>query len=268
MNFLKKISSFLLIITVLVSCSKFTKLQKSTDLDKKYEMAIQYFEKGDFVKSYMLLEELMPLYRGTTRGENVYYYFTQCTFEQGDYTLAQYYFKNFVKQYRNSVHAEECAYMSAYCYYLNSPTYSLDQSDSKAAIKEFQMFINEHPNSERIKECNEIMDKLREKLERKSYENAKLYYNTGDYKAAVVAFKNAITEFPGCKYNEELAYLIVKANYTLAVNSVESKKAERLKTTVESYFKFVDTYPKSLYLRDAEDIYTDALKQLDKIKPI
>lgn len=255
---------FVLFITV--SCSEYNKLVKSTDLDKKYEMAIKYYEKDDYVKALPLLEELVSVYRGTAKAESIYYYYAYTNYNMGDYTIAGYHFHNFVKTFPNSIHTEECAYMNAYCYYLNSPSYSLDQTDTKAAIKEFQAFINQYPKSTRLAECNEIVDKLRAKLERKSYEIAKQYYYIGDYKAAIYSFNNTLKDFPDTKYREELSFLIIQSNYLLAANSIESKKEERLTVTIDSYIKFIDTFPKSTYLKDAESIYESALKMKEKLK--
>lgn len=265
MAFLKNIILFIF-IGVITSCSDFSKLQKSTDLELKYTKAKEYFEKGDYLKASVLFEELMGLYKGTAKGEDIYYYYAQTQFEMGDYALAGYYYRNFVRTYPASTKAEECAYMNAYCYYLNSPTYSLDQSDTKAAIKEFQFFLNRYPQSARLKESNEIIDKLRSKLEKKSYETAKQYYNVGDYKASIYAFNNTLKEFPDTKYREEFMFLLVKANYLLAENSIETKKNERYKSAIDAYIKFIDTYKTSKYLREAESIYTNSLKAQEKIK--
>ena len=243
---------------------KFNKLVKSTDMDAKYAAAIKYFEKENYTKALTLFEELMSVYRGTEKAEEIQYYYAYCNYNIGDYIIAGYHFRNFVKTFPNSVHAEESAYMNAYCFYLNSPEYSLDQVDTKLAIKEFQKFTIQYSKSDRIPKCNEILDVLRAKLERKSYENAKLYYNMGDYKASIVAFDNHIKDFPGSNSVEEFTYLTIKSYYLLALNSIESKKQERYKAAVDAYIKFVDTNSKSEYLQEAEIIYTSALKQLEK----
>ena len=264
-----KIRNHILIVFLLFiasSCNEYNRLLKSTDLDKKYEMAIKYYEKEDYVKAITLFEELVSVYKGTNKAESIYFYYAYTNYNLGDYDLASFHFRTFAKTYPNSAHAEECAYMSAYCKYINSPSYSLDQTDTKSAIKEFQSFINQYPNSTRLAECNELVDKLRAKLERKSYELAKQYYYIGDYKSAIFAFHNTIKDFPETKYREELEFLIVKSNYLLAENSIDSKKAERVKVTIESYFKFVDSFPKSSYLRDVESIYDDVLKMKEKLK--
>src|ERR1043165_7017447 len=132
-------------------------------------------------------------------------------------------FENFAITFPNSEFAEECAYMHAYCYYLDSPIYSLDQENTTKAINEFQLFINKHPQSTRVQKSNGIIDELRFKLETKDFSNARQYYDLGDYKASAVAFKNLIADYPSTRYKEEAMFLILKSNYLLAVNSVDKK---------------------------------------------
>ena len=247
-----------------VVLGKFNKLVKSGDMEAKYAAAIKYFDKKDYTKALTLFEELMSVFKGTAKAEEVHYYFAYCNYNLNDFILAGYHFRNFVKQFPSSVHAEECAYMNAYCFYLSSPEFSLDQTDTKLAIKEFQRFTNQYPKSTRIADCNKILDKLRGKLERKSYENAMMYYNMLDYKAAIVAFANHLKDFSDSKHAEELNYLIIKSYYLLALNSIETKKPERFKAAADAYIKFVDNYPKGVYLKEAEMIYTSALKNLEK----
>ena len=150
--------------------------------------------------------------------------------------------------------------MNAYCYYLNSPNYKLDQTYTKNAIKEFQSFVDLYPESKRLDTCNILIDKLRGKLEKKDYEIIKQYFHLEDWKACIVAAKNYIKEYPSSTYNEEMYYLIIDSYYLLAVNSITSKKEERLNGAIENYVKFLDLYPKSSYLSRAENIYNDCKK--------
>jgi len=152
------------------------------------------------------------------------------------------------------------------CYYHNSPPYSLDQSDTETAINELQRFVNQYPQSEHVADCNAKLDELRGKLQYKSYENAMLYYKMANYKSAIVAFNSHIKDFPDTEHNEELAFLIIKSYYLLAINSVESKKQERFKAAIDNYVKFVERFPKSLYIREAEKIYMESAKHLEKYK--
>lgn len=231
----------------------------------KLRKAKEYYEKGEYIRSSQLYEELIPVVKGTDKAEEVYYYYTWSEYYLGDFILCQYHFKNFTRQFPNSIHSEECYYMNAYCYYLTSAKYSLDQTSSKNAIKEYQAFIDTYPESSRLDSCNIVIDKLRLKLERKDYEIMKQYFKMEDWKASIVSAKLFIKDYPTSIYAEEMYYLLIDSYYSLAQRSIYSKKAERLDGAIENYVKFLDLYPKSSYLSRAESIYTSSQKQKEKL---
>ena len=247
-------------------CDGYSRLVKSSNYELKYEKAKEYYGKENYVRSSQLYEELIPAFKGTDRAEEVYYYYTWSEYNIGDYLLAQYHFKAFTRQYPMSKHVEECYFMNAYCYYLNSPKYSLDQTNTKSAIKEFQSFIDTYPESSRVDTCNKLMDVLRLKLEKKDYEINKQYFALSDWKACIVAAKNYLKEYPSSRYNEEMYYMLIDSYYLLAVNSVASKKQERLDGAIENYVKFMDLYPESSYLSRAEGIYKSCLRLKENLE--
>jgi outer membrane protein assembly factor BamD len=257
MKIVFRISAILLFVTLFSAC-EFNKLKKSTDYEHKLEQAIKYYDKGDYTKAQILFEELQNVYKGTEKAEVVYFYNAYTNFEMGDYLLAGFMFRNFVRTFPTSKRAEECAYMTAYCYYLNSPEYALDQTDTYTAIREFSFFLKQFPKSERIPDCNEYVDKLRAKLERKSYETCLQYFRLSDYKAAIADITVHNKDFPANSHKEELAFVTMEAYYKLALLSNDQKKSERMKITMDNYTKFVDTYPKSGYLSQAQTIFEQA----------
>jgi outer membrane protein assembly factor BamD len=265
---LKKISTYLILIVAiaLTSCDGYNKLLKSSNYELKLERAQQYYAKGNYVKAMALFEELIPVYKGTDKAEEIYYYYSYCNYYQGDYGLSQYHFKNYARSFPNGKHAEECLFLNAYCYYLNSPAYHLDQTDTKNAMAELQNFIDQYPESFRIDSCNKISDLLRGKLERKEHDITIQYFNIGDYKAAIASGNNFAKDFPESRYIDELMYTTVNSYYLLAINSLETKKLERLNLSIESYLKLVDLYPNSNYSSKAESIYESCKKMKSNIK--
>ena len=253
---------------VLFSCSKYQKVLKSTDVDYKYEMAIKYYEKDDYLRAYPIFEEIIPLLRGTQKAEVAMYYYAYCNYYLADYYLAGYSFKKFYKTYPNSEHAEEALFMHAYCDYINSPVYSLDQTNTKNAIDELQLFINTYPTSARADTSTKLIEELRAKLERKSYENAKLYYKTEYYKSAIIALNNTLKDFPNTERAEEISFLILKSKYLLAINSVLSKKEERMDDVIDSYYTFVDQYSSSQYIKEAQSMYDRVIQEKEKNEQI
>lgn len=255
-----------ILISIVSGCSEYNKVLKGGDYDLKFTKAIEYYEAGDCYKALPLFEELMSHYRMTDKSETVYYYYANTQYCLKEYYLASYYFKRFSSNYPNSPKAEECAFRSAVCKKLNSPDYNLDQSETYKAIDEFQLFMNRYPESQFVDSCNNMISTLRDKLEKKSYESGKLYYKMEKYRSAVIAFNTTLEQFPDTDYREELLFLIVKANYLYAINSVESKKEERINNTIKSYHTFADQFEKSDYFKSAESYYTSCLKELEKIK--
>lgn len=261
----KKLTLIISAIAVisLASCSKYQKLLKSADNEEKYERALIYYNQGDYYRSSQLLEQLQTIFSGTEKAEKVSYYYAYCQYQTGDYLTASYFFKRFAKGFPNSKYAEECLYMSAYCTYLDSPEYNLDQTNTQEAIKELQLFINTFPNSERIPQCNELMDKLRAKLELKFFEIAKLYLKMADYKAAIISYKNVLKEFPDSPHREVILFDLIKANYKYATKSIQSKQRERYQSSLDAYNAFVSFYPESAYLNQAKIMQKNALKALN-----
>ncbi|PCJ88082.1 MAG: outer membrane protein assembly factor BamD [Flavobacteriales bacterium] len=261
-----KSACLIILIGAFFTTCQYRQILKSGNLDLKYEAAINYYENGDYYKAYPLLEELIAIYRGTSKAEKLFYYYAYCDYNLGDFYLANYRFKNFSKTYPNSEFAEECYFMAAYCHYRNSPKYSLDQTDTYSAINSLQLFVNRYPESKLADSCNVLVDKLRAKLERKFFEISNQYYHKRNYKAAIRSFENTLLDFPDTKYREEIMSFILKSNYELAKNSILAKKEKRFEDTIKSYVKFADSFPKSKFMKEAEAMYEDALKEKQKIE--
>ncbi len=263
---LKKIHFLIIGIVVLIalsSCGDYNKILKSTDYEFKLKKAIEYFEDGEYVKAGTLFQELVSIYRGTTRADQIYYYYAKSLMGQKDYLMANHYFKSLLKEFPGSEFAEESQFMVGYCSYLLSPKARLDQTVTKEAIESLQLYINLYPYSDRVDEANRLIDELNTKLVYKSYLNSKLYFDFGNYKAASIALENALSEYPDSPYREELMYMVLKSKYLLAINSIEDKKTERLSSALDEYFSFVDEFPDSKYRQEVDKFYNTVANLLN-----
>ena len=248
---------FSLASILMSSCNEYQKILKSNDLDYKYEKAVELYENEEYVKAFPLFDELLLLHRGTDKAENIYYYYSKAEYEKGNLLSAAYHLKNFSTTYKNNIKAEECAYLAVYCHYLLSPKYSLDQVNTYKALDEIEIFLDKYSTSTFSADCLELQSKLQHKLERKSFENAKLYFTTENYKSAIHAFNLALQESQNSIFNEEILFLQLKSYYLLAENSIEEKKEGRIKDTVIAFNQFKNTYPKSEYLQESKRIFKE-----------
>lgn len=225
---------------------------------------MEYYEKGDYYRSIALFEEVLPLTRGKIEGEKAQFYYAYAHFKDKQYILSAHYFKTFYETYSRSSFASEAQFMYAYSLYMDSPLFSLDQTNTHDAIDALQAYINRNPKSEFIKEANDIIQELQVKLETKAYYNAKEYYKIGLLKSAKVAFENFSKDYPDSKYNEELRFLKIEAIFKVAQKSIPSKQKKRYNEVIELYEQFADRYPESKYLNMAEKYYSSALNNLEK----
>jgi outer membrane protein assembly factor BamD len=258
------ILSFTIILLGTAGCkSKFEKLRLSNDVAKKYQEGIRLYNKKDYSKALILFEGLAQKYRGTAEAEDLNYYYAFTLYRLKDFTTARYKFKEFADTYPASKNAEECRYMGAYCYYLDSPKSSLDQENTYKAIDALQLFINLYPKSDRATQAAQYIANLRNKLETKAFDNAKLYYELGgydiaNYKSAVVALKNAQIEFPDIKFAEEMNLLIVKSQYMYAKNSYPIRQQDRYTEAIGYYNEFTEGFPNSKYAKEAKQLKDDS----------
>ena len=71
----------------------------------------------------------------------------------------------------------------------------------------------------------------------------------------MIVLSNSLKKYPDTSYREELMYMLLKSKYLLAMNSIIDKKEERLSNALDEYFAFVDEFPESKYIKEAEKFY-------------
>ncbi len=256
-----------LISIALSSCNKeFEKAMKSTDKDLIVATAENFHKRGKYRQASELLRRATPMVLGTPDAKKVLYLAAQNSFQEKNYLLSATRFKNYAEGNRRDSLAEKALFMAAKSYYLNSPAYNLDQSDTNEAISVIQDYVNRYPNSKNVSEANSYIIELRQKLEKKAYENSKTYYRTGFYKSADVSFQAFIEDYPDSKYREDAYIYLLRSRHEVALNSVSDKKRARLIEANTAYKRLNKLYPESEYLKEATKLNKEILKELEQYK--
>ncbi|MDD2798651.1 MAG: outer membrane protein assembly factor BamD [Bacteroidales bacterium] len=264
--------AFVLLLVVTTSCGEFNKVLKSTDYDYKFEYAKKSFEQKKYYRSFTLLEELVPIFKGTEKAEESLYLLGQSYLGSKDYISAAQTFITYYNTYPKGIYTELARFYTAKSYYLDSPDPRLDQSQNVKAINEFQMFLEYFPQSEKAGEAQQLMFELQEKLAYKEYLSAKLYYNLGNlkmnsllennYLACVVVSQNALKDYPATKYKEDFFYLVLQSKYRQAIYSVEDKRTDRYREVVDEYYNYKNEFPEGKYMKEANEILAHAQKMI------
>ena len=261
-----KLVTFLLIF--LFSCNEYQNLLKSDNNSEKFREAENFYNSGDFKRANRLFEDVLPFYRGKPQAERLIFFHANSYYNLKMYYLSAAQFENFIKSYPKSEKLEEAIFMTAKCYYMLSPIHSLDQKDTNIAIEKLQIFINNYPNSTYVQEANNLISELQEKLEKKEFEISKQYYTIRDYKAAIRSVDNFIGEFAGTKYREEAMYYKFLSSYEIAINSIQSKKIERLKDLKQLHSSIIKYYPETIFLEQLSSIMLIVEKEINTFAQI
>ncbi len=261
--------SVLTLALTLTSCGEYQKMLKSHDNEAKLEFAKRAFDKKKYTQAATVLTDVVTTFKGTKHAEESLYLLALSHYENKDYYNSGAYFRTYYNRYPKGKYAEMARFYCGYGYYLDSPEPQLDQSETVKAIEELQAFLDYFPKSDKVPVAQQAIFELQDKLTLKELQNAQLYYNLGNYlgnnyESAVVVAKNAIKNYPYSKYKEELEMLVLKSRFQEASYSVEEKKADRFRDVIDEYYSFVNNWPESENLKEAENIFKIAQKYVNE----
>ena len=252
-------------VVAISSCkSQYEMLLNSNDADLKYEAAFDYYNEGKYSKAGSLFESLSVLTNGTERDDTVRFYWGLCNYKFKDYYTAETNFANFLESYPRSPFASEARYLRLDCLYRSTLRYELDQTPTYKAITEISEYMIEFPQTPHMAACRDMLTELNERLDKKAYEAAKLYYKMEDYKASRVAFRNVLKDDSENIYREDILYYIAMSSFKYADMSIPEKQKERYLTFVDDYLNFIGEIPESHYRKELDNVYRKVQKALGK----
>ena len=270
---MKKVTYILLLLVVtLTSCDTYNKVFKSNDYDYRYKTAKAYYLEGKYVKASELLESMVTMLKGGDKAEESLILLARCYYDSKDYETASQYFKLHYSNYPRGEFAEYSRFYSGKSLFMSAPEPELDQSGTYLAITELQLFMEYFPLSPLRTEAQDMILAMHDLLVEKEFLSAKLYYELGDYMAykgnnylaCIITAQNALKDYPYTKLREELSMLILRARYKMAHHSVEEKKLERYRETIDEYYAFKNEFPESKYMKEADKIFRETKKALNK----
>ena len=262
---IRNIIQAILAVAAMSSCkSQYELLLNSNDADAKYKAAFEYFNNKKYGKAASLFESLSVLTDGTERDDTVRYYWGLSNYNFKDYYTAETNFEQFVESYPRSPFAEEARFLRLDCLYRSTLRYELDQTPTYKALGAISEYVLEYPESGNMVVCHEMLTDLNERLDRKAYEAAKLYYKMEDYLASHVAFKNVLKDDAENIYREDILYYIAMSSYKYASFSVPQKQKERYLTFVDDYLNFIGEIPDSHYRKELDSVYRKAQKAIGR----
>ena len=239
-------------------------LLKSGQPELIYSKALEYYQKEKWQRASTLFEGVQHYYTGSSREDSISFFNARCKYKNRDFDTASTLLDDFRRKFGRSAFIEDAEGMYALCFYYLSPGPSRDQTMTGHALIAINEFMSRYPQSDRVENFRKINTELTERLHEKAYLNAYTYYKTGKYKSAIVAFKNALKQYPESKRREEIMYLIVDSGYRLASNSISEKQTDRYLSMLDSYLSFKEEFPESTHIKSLDRMAQQARDYLDR----
>ncbi len=256
-----------LAVSMTVSCkTQFDMMLSSNDVPAKYKMAFDLFDAGKYSKAASMFESLKIAVRGTAQQDTVEYYTAYSHYCYGDMTAAEQAFESFVNTFPRSPFTDKARFMYLDCLYNATYRYELDQTPTYKALAAITEYLVDYPDNDYVPQCHAMIEDLEDRLDRKEYESAKLYYTIEDYKAAHYALRLVLKEDAENIYREDIMYYMAMAAFKYAQNSVPEKQRDRYMTFTDDYFSFVSEFPESAYRKELDGLAARAQHFLDKDK--
>lgn len=150
-------------------------------------------------------------------------------------------FREFLTFYPTNPRADYAQYKLAQSHAKQMRAAERDQTETKAAIKEFEVFIQRYPNSPLMPEVKKEWREARDRLSEASYRVGLFYFRSRWYPGAIDRFREVLKDDPGYSRRDALYYHLAESL------RLSSKEAEALPL----YERLLKEFEKSEYLDDA-----------------
>ncbi len=246
---------------LLSSCtSQYEKLLAGSDNDLKYKEAFKYYNSGKYKRAAELFESLIMPMSGMPQEDTVHFFTGMSNYKRQDYVTSESNFERFIQVFPRSPFTEEATYLRCHALYEKTLRYELDQVPTKKALVAIGEFMRDYPLSSYCQTCEVMQEDLLERLDRKAFESARLYYKMEDYLAAHYALKNVLRDNADNRYRTDILYYTAVSAYKYAQNSVRDKQKERYLTFIDDYYNFISEEASSSRRSFLDGYYQKALR--------
>ena len=249
----------------LVGCSGSQKIAPSGPNDA-YEKGMAEYQEEDYDRAIRYFRSVFNYGRGNEWAPEAQLQLAMAQRQKNKHLVAANEFQRFTQLYRNHTKVPLAEFEQAKSYYLRSPEYQLDQTDTRKAIDLFQLFIDRHPEHSRVPEAREMVNELRAKLAHKQYDAARLYERREMWRAATESYRRVFDQYPETPWADNALLGALRSYVRYADRSVRDKQAERYQKALDQYAQLRQLFPESALLERAEPLQAEAQRKLERVR--
>jgi outer membrane protein assembly factor BamD len=167
-------------------------------------------------------------------------------------------FREFLSFYPTNARADYAQYKVGLAHFRQMRDPQRDQTETREAVKELQMFLDRYPGSSLLPEVQQKLREARDRLSESDYLVGFFYFRQRWYQGAIYRFKDVLKQDPGFTGRDAVFYHLGESLLLMK----QKREAEAL-----PYFeRLIQEFEKSEYLPEAQK-RIDELKKLADTKP-
>jgi outer membrane protein assembly factor BamD len=254
-----KILLCLIITAQLFSCSSKTYNGSLTEKCKaEYNAAEVKYKAGKYWSVKEDLNEILQSCTGTGVMEETHFLLAEAHFRLEEWIEAREEYGSFVNFFPGSPYAETAAYRKAVSAYNLSYKDSRDQSNTTFAIRDFNRFGSDYPNSALVDSAIMYLDSLSNRVAENDFQIARLYSRMGESGAAAIYLKEFLDEFPKSPRQKEVIVMLIGSYIDMKEFAAAKFYLERLREVYNADEKMLSS------AKRLEGQIADAEKSLEK----
>lgn len=206
-------SSLFLSIALLGACSSHSseKITHTQFCKNKLEKAEELFKKEKYGRVIDKLEEIMSYCAGTGYLEQTSFLLAESHFNLENWIEARGEYGSFVMNFPGSPYAETAEFRKAIASFNMEFRVSRDDANTTVAMKDFERYLSNHPDTPLRDSINYYYGLLVERLAEKEFQTARLYLRMDKPQAAVIYFKEFLETYKQSRLRKEALFLTSQA---------------------------------------------------------
>ena len=177
----------------------------------KLDNAEELFKKEKYGRVIDKLEEIMSYCAGTGYLEQASFMLAESNFNLENWIEARGEYGSFITNFPGSPYAETAEFRKAISSFNMEFRVSRDEANTTVAMKDFERYLSNHPDTPLRDSINYYYGLLIERLAEKEFQTARLYLRMDKPQAAVIYFKEFLETYQQSKRRKEALFLTSQA---------------------------------------------------------
>lgn len=242
-----RLAATVIVLVAVISCGKKPDvLPAGTEADKYlFDRGSEALKAGDWMKAREYFQRIVDNYPQSAFRADAKLSVGDSYLGEGgaaNFVLATNEFREFLQFYPTNPRADYAQYKMAMSHYRQMRAAERDQTETRAALRDFEAFFERYPNSQLTPEVKEKWRETRDRLSESSYRVGLYYYRARWYPGAIDRFREILKDDPGFSFRDAVYFYLAESLV----------KTNKIPEAVPYLERLVNEFEQSDYLDDAQ----------------